>query len=101
MRIDEACLPRVTAPRVRALGPGGRAGGISPREVSAAIQSALVRVAELAAAQIEVEVRGDTVILRGRARSWIERRDARRAAWAVAGVTKVEDRIAVGDDGTE
>jgi osmotically-inducible protein OsmY len=35
------------------------------------------------------------VILSGNVRSWAEREEARRAAWAAPGVRDVEDRIAV------
>ena len=66
-----------------------------PTEVKRKIQEALRRSAEVDANRIEVEARGGEVVLKGTVRSWIEREEAERAAWAAPGVTKVEDRIIV------
>jgi osmotically-inducible protein OsmY len=66
-----------------------------PTEVKRKIQEALRRSAEVDANHIEVEARGGEVTLKGTVRSWIEREEAERAAWAAPGVTKVEDRIVV------
>jgi osmotically-inducible protein OsmY len=66
-----------------------------PTEVKRKIQEALRRSAEVDANRIEVEAHGGEVILKGAVRSWIEREEAERAAWAAPGVTKVEDRIVV------
>jgi osmotically-inducible protein OsmY len=66
-----------------------------PTEIKRKIQEALRRSAEVDANRIEVEANGGTVILKGRVRSWIERAEAERAAWAAPGVTEVDDRIVV------
>jgi len=66
-----------------------------PTEVKRKIQEALRRSAEVDANRIEVEARGGEVVLKGTVRSWIEREEAERAAWAAPGVTRVEDRIVV------
>jgi osmotically-inducible protein OsmY len=42
-----------------------------------------------------VEANGSEVILKGKARSWAERKVAERVAWRAPGVTKVEDHIVV------
>jgi osmotically-inducible protein OsmY len=63
--------------------------------VKAQIEAALKRSAELDARRITVETRGDTVILRGRVRSWAEREAAARAAWAAPGVAEVENHLIV------
>ena len=47
-------------------------------------------------ARIGVSVDRHTVTLTGTARSWAERREAERAAWASPGVYSVNDLIAVG-----
>jgi osmotically-inducible protein OsmY len=36
-----------------------------------------------------------TVVLNGNVRSWAERQEAERAAWAAPGVSQVDDRITV------
>ena len=66
-----------------------------PTEIKKKIQEAFKRNAQVDADRITVEANGSEVILKGSVRSWIEREEAERAAWAAPGVTKVEDRIVV------
>jgi osmotically-inducible protein OsmY len=66
-----------------------------PSEIKKRIQEAFRRSAELDANRIVVETHGSEVVLKGTVRSWAEREEAERAAWAAPGVTKVEDRIVV------
>ena len=66
-----------------------------PSEVKRKIEEALRRSAEVDANRIQVEAKDGQVILKGTVRSWIEREEAERAAWAAPGVMKVEDRIVV------
>jgi osmotically-inducible protein OsmY len=68
---------------------------VSPGDVSAHIRAALHRRAQEDLRGIVVETLGSSVILRGTVRSWAEKRDAERAAWAAPGVTRVEDRLVV------
>lgn len=67
----------------------------TPSQVKVKIENALRRAAELDAQRIMVEVRNDKVILRGTVRSWAERNEAKRAAWAAPGVREVEDDLNV------
>ncbi len=60
------------------------------------IEDAFKRSAEIDAGHINVETEGNTVTLRGNVRTWIEREEAHRVAWAAPGVTAVKDLIAIG-----
>jgi osmotically-inducible protein OsmY len=66
-----------------------------PSEIKRKIQEAFRRNAEIDANHITVEAKGSEVVLKGTVRSWMEREEAERAAWAAPGVTRVEDRIVV------
>jgi osmotically-inducible protein OsmY len=68
---------------------------LTPQEVKTKIEAALKRHAELDAKHITVETAGDKVTLKGNVRSWAERTDAERAAWAAPGVKQVDDRLMV------
>jgi len=65
----------------------------SPEDLKRKVEEALVRSAETDARRIQVEVRGNTVILRGSVRAWAERQEAERVAWSAPGVTSVENHI--------
>src|SRR5258708_5678395 len=67
----------------------------APTDIKKKIEEAFRRNAEIDAGRIQVETRGGEVILNGTVRSWVEREEAERAAWAAPGVVRVEDRIVV------
>jgi osmotically-inducible protein OsmY len=67
----------------------------APADVKAKIMAAFQRNAVIDARQIQVEMRGDQAILRGRVRSWAERDTADQAAWAAPGVASVVDLLTI------
>ena len=67
----------------------------TPAELKDEIEKALIRSAEFDAKKIQVDVQGSKAILKGTVRSWGERDEAERTAWAAPGVTQVEDQIEV------
>ncbi|RZI45445.1 BON domain-containing protein [Candidatus Finniella inopinata] len=68
---------------------------IDPERVSKQIISEFQRNAVLDAKHIAVETEGTKIILKGKVRSWAELEEAKKAAWAVPGVTDVEAQLTI------
>ena len=68
---------------------------VSPGDVKNQIQKALERAAQVDAQKISVEASDGKVVLRGDVRTWAEREDAERAAWAAPGVSDVQNEIRI------
>ena len=68
---------------------------VKPQNVKTMIEETFKREAVLDARKIDVEVSGKEVTLRGTVRSWLERHEAEKAAWAAPGVTAVHNEITV------
>jgi osmotically-inducible protein OsmY len=68
---------------------------VPPVEVKHRIEEAFRRSAELDANRITVETEGGVVTLRGTVRSWAERQEAERVAWATPGVVRVNNLITI------
>jgi osmotically-inducible protein OsmY len=64
-------------------------------DVKTKIEDAFRRSAEIDARRINVTAIDGQVVLSGNVRSWAERQEAERAAWAAPGVSSVDDRITV------
>jgi osmotically-inducible protein OsmY len=68
---------------------------VTASDLKQKIEKALIRSAETDAKRITVEVDGSAVILKGTVRSWAEKQEAEREAWAAPGVTSVDNRITI------
>jgi osmotically-inducible protein OsmY len=67
----------------------------SPSDIKDKIERAFTRSAQLDAHRVAVSVTGGKVSLSGTVRSWAEKDEAVRTAWAAQGVDHVDDRILV------
>jgi osmotically-inducible protein OsmY len=61
------------------------------------IEDAFRRSAEVDAGRISVEIDGSAVTLRGTVRSWAEKQEAERVAWASPGIASVTNKLVLGD----
>lgn len=68
---------------------------VKSADIREKIEAAFKRSAEIDARRIAVTAQEGKVILTGNVRSWAERREAERAAWAAPGVNQVDDRLSV------
>jgi osmotically-inducible protein OsmY len=68
---------------------------VKATDVKSKIQSAFQRQASLDAKDVTISVDDTAVILQGTVRSWREKDDAAIAAWAVPGVTRVENKLQI------
>jgi osmotically-inducible protein OsmY len=68
---------------------------VKPTDVRERIEAAFRRSAEVDARRINVNASDGKVVLSGNVRSFAERQEAERAAWAAPGVTLVEDRLLI------
>ncbi|HEY0611837.1 MAG TPA: BON domain-containing protein [Chitinophaga sp.] len=68
---------------------------ITPVIVKDVIKKALERSAEIEADRISILTDGGKIVLRGKVRSWAERKEVERAVWATPGVIDVKDELIV------
>jgi osmotically-inducible protein OsmY len=67
----------------------------APSDVKLRAETGLRRAANLDGEDINVEVDGHKVTLKGNVCSWAERDEAERAAWSAPGVWDVDDQLAI------
>lgn len=68
---------------------------LQPGDIKTKISAAFQRSATVDSSRIAVDVFGSRVVLHGTVRSFAEKEDAERAAWAAPGVTKVDNQISI------
>jgi osmotically-inducible protein OsmY len=68
---------------------------ITGENIKMLIEKALARNSELNAERVQVSVKGNQVKLEGYVHRWLERKAVEHAAWAVAGVKEVENRVLI------
>jgi osmotically-inducible protein OsmY len=68
---------------------------LSPSNIKDKIEDALTRSVKADAENIQVEVHGSTVVLKGNVRSYLEKQEAERAAWMAPGVVSVDNRLVI------
>lgn len=68
---------------------------VEPLNIKAEIEKAYRRSAEIDGKAVTVQATGSVVTLSGKVRSWYEREEAQRTAWAAPGVTEVKNDIVV------
>jgi osmotically-inducible protein OsmY len=66
-------------------------------EVKKKIGSALQRNASLESRNVDVDITGNKVVLKGTLSSWHECNEAENAAWAIPGVQEVQNLITIDD----
>lgn len=66
-----------------------------PETLSEKINAAFHRHASLDALNIQVDIKGGKAFLRGKVRSWVEKKDAENVVWSSPGIREVENKIEV------
>jgi osmotically-inducible protein OsmY len=68
---------------------------ITPVIVKDVIKKALERSADIEADSINISTDGGRIVLKGKVRSWAERKEVERAVWATPGVIEVKDELII------
>ena len=68
---------------------------INKKELKSQIAAAFHRSATIDSTAVAIDCEGSKVTLHGKVRSWAEKRDAEKIAWAYPGVTDVDNQIEI------
>ncbi|MBL7858907.1 MAG: BON domain-containing protein [Cyclobacteriaceae bacterium] len=68
---------------------------LDAHDIKSKIAATFHRSATIDSGNVKVDVNGSRVILKGKVRSWAERQEAEKAAWAAPGVVMVDNKIEV------
>ncbi len=68
---------------------------LKAKDIKQKITAAFHRSATIDSEKINIDTTGNKVILKGKVRSWAEKKDAENAAWLAPGVTSVENKIEI------
>ncbi len=71
---------------------------IDAKDIQRKISAAYHRSATIDSSSIRIETSGDKVTLRGKVRSWAEKKEAENIAWAAPGVMVVDNKIEIDID---
>lgn len=68
---------------------------LDPVDIKRKIKNAFHRSATIDSDNISIETIDNKVILTGKVRSWVEKKDAERAAWLAPGVNMIDNRLVI------
>lgn len=68
---------------------------IKATDIKNKISAAFLRSATIDAGRISISTEGNKVLLKGKVRSYAEKKDAENAAWLAPGVNKVENKLEI------